>query len=308
MKPSPGCILALCLYILIAAGCTSLPDAGPFVDASTQLRSGIASSGAVVESELRRMESPSGKAFADKLAKDWAARVALGDALVRYADSLQAITKAGGEGRESAQALADSATTLASAAGIALPGAAAVGVAVDSARFIYGQIALARAARSLEEALVLAAPAVDETAAIIANNLQLAEDVLVLASADLRRAARTNLQDKLGFREQWQRRRDALYSKQAGASELLRELEEANRLIATTREWYEPHERELAEIAKRLNAGRILIHATSEAVRQWAVAHRQLVGAIRDRRPVNSESLIEATRELRDLRRRIREL
>lgn len=307
MKPRPGGIYALFLCILILSGCASLPDAGPFLEASTQLRSGIASSGAVVESELRRME-PGGKAYADRLAKEWTARVALGDALVRYAESLQAITKAGGEGREAVQSLADSATTLASAAGIALPGAPVVGVAIDAARFIYAQIALARAARSLEEALALAAPAVDETAAVIANNLRSVDEILVLASTDLRRAARTRLQDKLGFREHWERQRDSLYSKKATAPELLRELEEANRLIATTKEWYEPHEREMAEIARRSNAGRILIHATADAVMQWAASHRQLVGAIRDRRPVNPQSLIDATRELRDLTRRIREL
>src|SRR5262245_10686356 len=101
-------------------GCASLPNVGPFVDASNQLRSAVATSGTVVEGELRLM--PAGTDFANKLEKEWEARNQAFSGIAAYANSLKAIVDAGNQGAASAQKVADSVANLAKSAGVALPG------------------------------------------------------------------------------------------------------------------------------------------------------------------------------------------
>jgi hypothetical protein len=290
------------------SGCGSLPEVGPFAEASAQLRSGVASSGDAVVAEVRRIEG--GAKLSDKLAAEWAARVKMCEALVRYADSLQAITKAGGEGRQAVQSIADSATALAKAAGIVLPAAGTVAVAVDAAKFIYAQIALARAANALEDSLETVAPAVEEVAVHIARDLKSLEKILDTAAGTSRNALRTRHSGMLGFRGRVDELRSAAYSKVGNAppATLTRELDEINKLMDATRPLNEAYEKELLDMEKRRNAASALIRASSDAIGQWGVAHRQLVVAVKTRSPVNAQSLIDASKEIRDLVKRMREL
>jgi hypothetical protein len=300
----PLALLAGALF----SGCAALPEIGPFVDASAQLRTSVASSGDVVATELRRIEG--GNKRAEELEKQWAQRVKACDALVQYADSLQAIASAGQAGRQAAQSIADSVTALAGAAGVALPGAQAVGVATDAAKFIFVQISLARAAESLERSLSAAAPAVDEIAAQISRDLKILESIVLTASdASINKATSDN-NDMLGFRKNLTRMRGDVFNKlsQPLSPSLIKELEEINKLMDATRGPNEAYEKEIAGLTKRRNAATSLIRAASDAVNQWAASHRQLVAAVRERRPVNPQSLVDATRELRDLTKRIRDL
>jgi len=296
------------LPVALLSGCASLPEVGPFVEASAQLRAGVASSGEAVAAELKRIEG--GAKLADQLATEWAQRVKACDALVRYADSLQAIAKAGREGRQTAQSIADSVSALAGAASIALPGAQVVGTVTDAAKFIFAQISLARAADSLDNALSAAAPAVDEIAAQIARDLGILERIVSAASETSKNALTSDNSNMLGFRNQLNKARESAYAKVSTmpAASLTRELEDINKLMDTTRSLNEAYEKQVADLAKRRNAASALVRASSDAVIQWAAAHRQLVAAVRDRRPVNSQSLIEATSELRDLIKRARDL
>jgi len=300
--------LLLCFGAMLLPGCAALPEIGPFVEASAQLRTSVASGGDVVATELRRIEG--GNSQAEKLEKQWAQRVAACDGLVRYADSLQAIASAGQAGRQTAQSIADSVTALAGAASIALPGAQAVGVVTDAAKFIFAQISLARAAESLERSLSAAAPAVDEIAAQISRDLKILEQIVLTASDASAGALTVANSDMLGFRKNLTNMRGDAFNKLSKplSASLIKELEEINKLMDATRGPNEAYEMEIAELTKRRNAATSLIRAASDAVNQWAASHRQLVAAVRERRPVNPQSLIEATRELHDLTKRIRNL
>lgn len=299
--------LALLAGALIS-GCTALPEIRPFVEASAQLRAGVVSSGSAAEEEVRRIKD--GAALADKLAEEWAVRVKACDGLVRYADSLHAIALAGREGRQTAQSIADSVTALANAASIALPGAQVVGTVTDTAKFIYEQISLARAADSLESALFNAAPAVDEIAAKMVRDLKLLEKIVVGASETAQNAIDFKYSNVLGFRKQLNSARESAHAKvgTVPAVNLIKELEDINKLMDTTRPLYNAFEKEVAELTKRRNAAIVLVRASSDTVNQWAASHRQLVGAVRDRRAVNPQSLVDATSELRALVKRVREL
>lgn len=167
--------LIVCMAL---AGC-QLPDVGPFVEGTAQLRGAVAASGAAVEQELRH--GLGADEYADKLKTDWEARNASMIAMLRYAQSLSEIVAAGNEGSASAGKVADAVRGLAEAAGIAIPGSpAAAAVATDAVKFLYGQIATIRAADQLAGALDEAQPAVEKIAHLMRRDL---EDLEVIAQA-----------------------------------------------------------------------------------------------------------------------------
>jgi hypothetical protein len=117
---------------MILVSCTSLPDVGPFVEATTEVRSAVAQAGTTVEEELGRMNG--GAESAEDLKTQWATRIEALNAMVDFSESLQSITSASRQGAQSVGALADGVTQLAGAAGIVVPASAAVGVAVEAAQ------------------------------------------------------------------------------------------------------------------------------------------------------------------------------
>ena len=293
----------------LSYGCAApLPDVSPFVAASAQLRSGVASAGSATAGELARV--PGGEAYAKQLTTEWAARVRACDALLRYAQSLQDITQAGAQGRESAQAVADSITALASAASFALPAAGALSVGVDTARFVYAQIALVRASNSLEAALAAASPAVEEVTNAIALDMAQLASVLALATKTSQGELTQKYSTVLGYRRQLERQRHAAFAQLGTDAEsgLGQRLQQLTTLLAGSEDEYSVYSQELADMMKRQNAARAVVRAAADAVTEWGAAHRALAAAVQQKRTVNVQNLVESTLELRALVKRMREL
>jgi hypothetical protein len=326
-----ACVALLPVVLAALVGCVSLPEVGPFVDATLQLRSGIVASGRVVEAEMRQAEEIVGeqskdkgeelKAITDKLHSAWEARVKAADALCAYADSLREIVEAGQKGGEAAGSLMSSVKGLAEAAGIVLPGADVMGVVTDTGKFIYAQIALIRASKSLEEALVRTQPAVERISEIIAEDC---DDLGKEIQAASRRAvlARTKQYNtEISARNGLLKKQKDLYRKLSEA--LLQEedkkgewewnadmerLLKVGKLIEAMEIWYQDIRQEDQLRKKRLVTGGELIQSAGQAVVHWAGAHKQLVHAVRDKRSVNPAALLQAAAEIGDLIRRMREL
>jgi len=199
---------------------------------------------------------------------------------------------------------------LAGAAGIVVPASAAVGVAVDAAQVIYREIAVMRAAKSLEEALERSRRPVDEIAKMIGEDIADLKVIFEAASELITGALEFEHQVGLNFRDQLVKRRKTLYAigSEGLTAEHKRELTELDGLIASTNEWYTPLQTQLDEARTRLSAGEVLIAATSDAIKQWGLAYNNLVLALKDRRPVSTLSLTRAAVDIRDLTKRIREL
>jgi hypothetical protein len=51
-----------------------------------------------------------------------------------------------------------------------------------------------------------------------------------------------------------------------------------------------------------------VVRAAADAVNEWGTAHRALVAAVHEKRPIDVQNLVDSTRELRELIRRMREL
>ena len=310
-NPAGRTLWALALISLSGlAGCTTLPDVGPFAEATAELRSAVTVAGSTVESELRSMHDGGG--FADAFSRQWATRVTAVTGMSEYADSLAGVVAAANGARANVGAVAENVKTLASTAGIALPASGAVDLVTEAGQFIYGQYALARAATTLEQALEAAQPAVERIAVLIAADLRTTLEILIAANTDLDQSLRTDPKTsaRLGFRGLLVAERDAIYARSAGppAARDATRLTELDRLIATTGEWYDPLQAERARIRARRVEGERLVSAAITGVNEWAMAHRGLVAAIKDRRPYSARSLAEAATELRSIIARMKEL
>jgi len=312
LKPFAGLVAGL---VAVLAGCATLPDVAPYRDATVQLRSAVLASGNAVGAELRNAAlavEEKDRANLEKSAKtfseNWQVRVESADALVVYAQALAEITKAGKEGGDTARSLAAALEQLAGGVGIALPPAGAVATLTDTAAFVYAQVAAVKASRSLEDALVAAQPAVNEIAAKLGKDLD-ASLALVEAAYLLQRLA---LDDKYGqeksFLKALERERRKLYGQGQLSREDEKRLKEIGELYDSSKSWREPMQAAFAQLEKRHEVEREVIVATKAAVAEWAAAHRGLAFAVRDRRTINVEGLIQATLEARELVRRLRAL
>jgi len=294
------------LLIAGLAGCAPLPQVGPFVEASNQLRSAVAASGTTVAAELRLM--PGGTASADRLQQEWEVRNKAFAGIAAYANSLKAIVDAGNEGAASAQKVADSVSRLARAAGVSLPGTPeALATATDCVKFISAQIALTRATKSLEQALETAQPAVEAITELVAADLKDLEDVFVSAAKANDNAVRTSeeFRDLLGYRIQLLKQIGM--SNPADTATCDRQVQ-LGQMLQASDAWLSKYLAERKEIDDRLRVGRALIQATLQSARDWGVAHGNLIMAVKERRPVNTDSLIQAAVEIRNLVRKVREL
>jgi len=312
---SAGWLVAV---LSLLAACATLPDVKPFTDATVSLRSAVASGGAATVAELGRVESPGVKVEADKLAKAWEERDKLFTALIAYASSLQAIVDSGSAGAESAKALADAVTKLASAANIVQPGAGpAVDVASQTAVFVYEQIAKIRAAASLEAALTEAQPAIERVAQAMSKDMKALDDLVRLASKAQVDAVKIENQARLSYRARLIQSREVLMKRMTNALDQnekvtqladAAELKRADELLQAADVWYLPLDTQLKEIADREKVARQLIAESQVALQDWAVAHGQVLSAVRTKRPPSVAELSEAAQRIRDLVQKYRNL
>lgn len=291
-------------WLGLLAGCGSVPDAGRLVDASVQLHSAIGASGSAVATELRaaRLDET-----AQQFAAAWTHTERSVAGLVQYAEALGGIVRAGREGGELVQRVAAAGSELAAAVGLGLP-AAGLAAAVDVGAQVYRQIALVRAAQSLDESLARMQPAVDRIAELIVGQLEDAAVILAAASQLEAVNLRREFADDTGYRDALQRERRALYAPgplTPTTAERLQQIDRAERIVAAR---LQPMERQLAAGARRLAQSTQLIAAAQQAVRDWAGAHRQLRRAVSESRTLDPAALLHSVEELRVLVRKVREI
>jgi hypothetical protein len=290
--------------VLVLGGCASLPDVGPFVEATSQYRSAVVAGGMAVDSELRATT----KEKAAEFAKEWAVRIQATDALVSYSRSIAAIVASGTQGAEAARSVADSLKGLASGVGVTVPPAGAVGVAADAAAFVYGKIAGVRASAALGEALKNATPVIDRIAATMAMDLDDAQTIFDAAN----RLAQTELEKQFNAEHAYlldlADERNRIYRKASRSPADEERLLQLNRLVEATRSWHEPMAAEEHSLAARRKAGDQLFASARGALAAWALAHRDLTFAVESGRKVDVTALLASVEEMRGLIKRIQAL
>jgi hypothetical protein len=313
----PSSLVAAAL-LLGATGCSTLPDTQPFTTATVSLQGAIASSGAAVVAEMKATPLlANGKVLTD-LERAWVTRNEAMTALVAYARSLEEIAAAGRAGEDSARKLVDAAGALAGAVGQKSAVASEAGKLVgDTFMLISGEIARARAAKSLEAALAQLQPVMERIAQILAADLQSLDGLLRLAAE----AAQGGLDQKydaaIGFR--WQllktqtKLQNSIQTQLASGTvpSQLKATDELARVVTLLGQGdaaYAEYTRAQAALDARVRAGRQLIAETGPALTAWAATHGNLLVALRTKRPPNVAEVVAATGRIRALAERYRRL
>ncbi len=309
--------LLLPAVLAVLTGCAALPDMNPYRDATLQLRSAVVAGGNAVEAGLESAAASyeAGDSVATQIRDQaarfndaWRARVEGADALLAYTEAITDLARSGTQGEDAARALAEALGGLASGVGVVLPPTGTAAAVTDVAAFVYGHIAAARAARSLDEALHSAQPAVDRLASLLSQDLKASLDILRTARRLQATALALKFNEETAYLRMLERERKAIYGMAAQTPEDEQRLLQIDELLEATRAWREPMERAQAEMDAEYRLRIQLIHATQAAVAEWATAHRGLAAAVRDNRSVNVESLVQATQEARELVGRLRAL
>jgi hypothetical protein len=319
MMRSIRTVTRLLLPTLLAAltGCASLPDMTPYRDATLQLRSAVVAGGSAVQSGLESAAAsyeagdPTAKQIkekADRFSTDWRARIEGADALLAYTEAVTDLALSGTQGEASARSLGNALTGLATGVGVVLPPAGAVAAVTDVAAFVYGHIAAARAAKSLDQALQSAQPAVDRLATVLSQDLQASLDILHAARRLQATALALKYNEETAYLKTLAKERKTIYGKDSLTPADEQRLRQIVDLFEATREWRDPMEQAQAAMEADYRLRIQLINATQGAVAEWAGAHRSFAAAVREKRSVNVEALVQATLEAKELVRRLRAL
>lgn len=281
----------------------TLPNVAPFVDATAGLRNTLHASGAVVEDELRAMDG--GSRYADQLNEAWKSREAATIAFVEYSIALRNIVDAGDDGEKAVATLVDAATTLTQQVNVSLT-SPLLNVATDIGKFVYSQIARARAAKKLQEALQHTGPAIARIAEVLAADVRDLDEILQLAIEHARLQLTDSLNVELGFRRRLLADQRQLYQKETLTEDDKGRLVEIGVLLEGTNAWYQPYLAKALRIEERLSTSSEIVHAASAAARDWGRAHGELAIAVMDESPLDMSHLLQSARQVEDLIRRVR--
>ena len=303
---------AVGVALLWCVSCTSLPDPGPFVVATAELDEAVRASGRAVTDEFGRMTN--GPGLVQEFTKAWKAREAVLRAMVAYADSLRSIVAAAGQAGESGKQLAEKVGNLATAAGIVDPAAgASVKVAAELAGRVWQEIAMARAASSLVQALDAVQPAIETIADTMAADTKDLHDAVAAALGNQlgQIKGEPGYNDIVGFHLHAPIAKAAVLSEDLDPGSLTWggrfRLEALERQLASTREDYERFQSLQVAALERSKRASALVQATGDAVARWGSAHRSLVEAMRARKPITLDSLLDAVEDVRQLIKKVRD-
>lgn len=312
--------VAQTLFALAAAACSflvacaPLPDARPFAAATAELSSAVKASGRTAADELRLMTH--GEERAAQLEAAWKARVAVMDSMVLYGDSLVDIVESSNQAGAAAAALADKVGNLAMAAGIINPAAgASVKVSADVAKLVWTNIARAKGAASLKEALAAAQPAIEIIADTVAQDnadLRKAVDAALSNQESQALPASSPLNEIVGLRENSAKIKANIIKRATSSgtpslASVQGELDAIDRLLASSQPEYDAYAKTIESARARHRIVRDLLATTDDAIARWGVAHRQLAQALEKGRGIDMSALADAVVDIRNVIKKARE-
>jgi hypothetical protein len=283
--------------VIMFSACKSVPDAGPFSAAGSQLHSAVVTAGNVVSSALVEAQLPD---FAKRLNEQWQIPDACTLAMMRYGDALASIVQTSRDSSAAAQQVIKAGTDLATSVGAAVPPLLAAPELSALAGTVVQQVENAHAARSLEEALSGMQPAVDDVAKLLTAQLNSVDSILTDANLKFLLNLTTEYNQELRYRLTLTAERRALYDspRTADTTRQLDDIIHREQVIAPTLAAFDQKD---AENQHRLKARRELITTAKQAIANWAEAHRNLLIAVRNGGTVDVMALNESIVELRAL-------
>lgn len=309
--------LLFCLALAVLTGCRT-PDLVPFRDSTAKIHDSVVGAQDAYLAELQRLaalvpESSELAVQSRRFSTNWTARVAVMEAMVRYAGSLASVAGAPDAGKAGLEGVAKSVKELGVVAGPYGPAIEGATELLIEFKFLADKVA---AAKQLKKAVL----ATDE-------NMQRLAQLLTLDFARLRRSLEENqkslknlmdgpisrqldtrqavanrlaektrdLQRLMGtILEEADREKTADRTRSAEADakadlnwnaavrDFNKNMEDARSYLAEADKWYVPHQAKV-EQARRELADRIrLLRDTEAALTQWGKAHAALTQSLQD--------------------------
>ena len=328
------------LAVILAFGltaCGTLPDVTPFAGATGDLRDAVVQVGPTVSAEIQG--TPDGENYANLIDNAWNTRVDAVNAMNNYSQSLVAIVGAGNEGSKTAEKISNSFGSMLEQAGKVLPGALSAGAALtenanEAVKLLIKTYVNIKAMSDLGDALNAAQPGINSFSRLLSKDLEDVDELVLGAQLELELARTEAYNDKYAALTGLEAQRTKLQKVYAMAmAENIRHLEamaeitindsggqltaapftsarlkemsdaivQVEKLIRANDSWVVPLETEVKEEQRRVTAARQLIASTRNGVRQWAIAHANLVTAVREGRSPNFHNLVKTAIEIEDL-------
>lgn len=304
------------LLFLLMTGCGTLPDARPFAGATSTLSASVKSSGQALSDSIRETSNldPSNKAqyeaIIHKIDDTWAVRVKAAQGAVAYSDAIADLIGAGKESGETVKRVGDSLETLAASINTPLP-VLGVGVAADVARFLTDRIAIVRASKTLQEAIMQAQPAVDSIADQLANDTEKQlRPAVESAYKNAISSIKSRYEKEDNFARSFQAKREEVLETlitEANAQNI-QKLQVYDHIQASVAATLIERDQQLRQATSTYKTRLQLINALSVATTTWAQTHRDLASAIKEKRKVNVTELLETMNDLKELIRKVRSL
>jgi hypothetical protein len=323
------------LLALTTWGCTSLPDTSGYTAATILIKSAVASVGDATEAQIisaanaipeSSKHRATAREAADRFRKAWDETVRSMDALIEYAESIEAIVSAGNTGAESAQQVVDAVKKLADSVAIdATTGAmkSVFDTVASTVTFIYSEIGKARAAKTLEQALARSGPVIVRIQELIQKQIADAkvvfEESIGLEHDELTTGA--NFGIYITRNRELEERKAKILNRlpsieladptpdtEKKAAEMKKELQIVNGLLKRIEPYMTTYRKLEADLRQREKAGLSIIGGARTAVAAWSTSHLKLSKAIKERSPVSIDSLLAAVGEVRSLIEKWRQL
>ena len=313
----------------LSGGCASLPDTRGFTAATIQLKEAVGTTGEAVNAEVVSARNAGATTVSEESIRNleaaWSGTMRSLDAMVAYAQSIEQIVDSGNRGPEGAKAVADSVKRLVDTArvdAITEAGSKVAQLSLETVAFVYGEYTKNVAAKSLEEALERAGPAMVKISALVQAQVADARRLFVQQIS----AQVIELDGGSGYGD-WIRQNDDLSGNEkkataqllalttqgsAGDPERIKELrlrlDHLDRVRPPIARHVSEYHGKVEAIRRREKAGLSIIGAARNALATWGATHQQLAEAVRERRSVTVDSLVAAVAEVRTLSQRWREL
>ncbi len=297
--------LLLLMAVAAAPACRSVPNVGPFVDATSALHVVVAAVGTEIESQLVDVD------LRHRFKDTWERRVAAMQAMADYASGLAQVVEAGRSGEMAAAEVLGGAKQLLDTVGAAFPGTDAATAAVSNALAkVYGRLAQDRAAATVAAAIEYADPSIRELARALAEDFQTLEQLV----RDWRNGATTTIEARAKEIEKGGGRllkslQDAATDKRVEAAKAGNTTDRAALIAEATQfetlarqemsaEWYVKMTADLDRIDKAAKSRGETIHAAAAAMLAWSASHADLARASQTGMTPNFAVLTQLTHDL----------
>lgn len=292
---SPLSKFPLAAFLAILGASCQLPDITPFAEGVAAVDLGVRQVGASVQEDFEHFLPP-GDAQIKEIQDQWQVRIAASNALVHYANSLEALVASGNTGKEAATRLANEVSHLVKTDGLSELASNTLFQVGAEIYDLYGRMA---ALDSLEEAVGLAHEAIVGVCDVLVLDLKTIESSMENFQLSRIVALKTDsyIEDKKsleGLEELRLSEIGKMQDSNAGDASQIARLDSLIQIIGDVEKRVRLVEDDLKVLQNRYQGNRTAVQQTIAALREVKAAHAELQSAIANNEAPSMRNLMYA--------------